>query len=228
MPTTEKTETKPQKTSVFNRLRGINLEEKHKEKRNLKYLPWATAWATVKSIYPDATHHIVKDEDGNRFHREGKFAYVETEVTIDGEKITESLAVMNNMNQSIPYEEITSMNVDKSIKRCLTKNLAMFGLDLNLWEGEELSDEAKELKQQQEEEEKKAKAELKKSVQEVVEYGNNLMKIGVTKEAMMEIIKKYNDGNGNPASIQSIEVCKTVKEELEKFVKKTIINKESK
>jgi hypothetical protein len=104
----------------------------------------------------------------------------------------------------------------------------MFGLDLNLWEGEELSDEAKELKQQQEEEEKKAKAELKKSVQEVVEYGNDLMKKGVTKEAMMEVIKKYNDGNGNPASIQSIEVCKTVKEELEKLVKKTIINKESK
>ena len=37
----------------------------------------------------------------------------------------------------------------------------------------------------------------------------------------MEIIKKINDGNGNPASLKTVEACATAKTELEKL-KKTV------
>ena len=217
----EKENSQKKELTVFETLRAINLEDKHKQKGKLAYLPWATAWATVKLIYPDAKYDIIRDDDGNRYHIEGKTCYVETSVTINGETMTETLAIMDNANKAILATDVTSTNVDKSLKRCLTKTLALFGLDLNLWEGEELSDEARELKEKQEKEDKKAKAELSKAIKEVFDLGNELFKLGVTNEAVMEIIKKINDGNGNPASLKTVEACATAKTELEKL-KKTV------
>ena len=51
--------------TVFETLRAINLESKHKQKGKLTYLPWATAWATVKLAFPDANYDTIKDENGN-------------------------------------------------------------------------------------------------------------------------------------------------------------------
>lgn len=82
--------------NVFETLRAINLESKHKQKGKLTYLPWATAWATVKLAFPDANYETIKDENGNRYHVEGKTCYVETQVTIQGETISETLAIMDN------------------------------------------------------------------------------------------------------------------------------------
>ncbi len=205
--------------NVFETLRAINLESKHKQKGKLTYLPWATAWATVKLAFPDANYETIKDENGNRYHVEGKTCYVETQVTIQGETISETLAIMDNANKAILANDVTSTNVDKSIKRCLTKNLGLFGLDLNLWEGEELSDEAKELKEQKAEADKKAKNELTKAIKEVVDLGNELIKSGVAKETMMEIIQKHNDGNGNPTALKTVKMCAAAKADLLKLKK---------
>lgn len=199
-----------EKKPIFQTLREIDLKEKHKKKGNLNYLPWATAWATVKTIYPDATYRTIRDYDDKRYHVEGNYAYVETEVTIENETLGETLAIMDMKNQPILAENITSTNVDKSLKRCLTKNLGLFGLDLNLWEGEELSDEAKEIKDQKEEEEKKARAALRAEIDKVVEYGNKLIEAGVDKKSLTNCVAKFNGGNGNPSSIKSIEDCSAV------------------
>lgn len=67
------------------------------------------------------------------------------------------------------------------------------------------------------ERERKTEArELAKHIKEVIEKGNELLKLGMEKETMMEIVGKYNGGNGNPASIKAIETCKAVIEEFEK------------
>lgn len=88
-------------------------------------------------------YEVVKAENGCIYHTDGKTCWVETCVTIGAESQTEVLAVMDHRNQSIPYESITSTAVAKAIKRCLVKNLALFGLDLNLWYAEEVSESAK-------------------------------------------------------------------------------------
>lgn len=216
-----------EKKSIFQTLRGIDLKEKHKKKGSLTYLPWATAWATVKSIYPDATYKTVRDYDDNRYHVEGNYAYVETEVTIENETLGETLAIMDMKNQPIPAKEVTSTNVDKSLKRCLTKNLGLFGLDLNLWEGEELSDEAKEIKEQKTEEEKKAKAALRAEIDKVVAYGNAVIAAGVDKKELTDCVAKYNDGNGNPSSIKTIDGCNAVLEGLKAAFDKRLTAKTS-
>lgn len=197
--------------SVFATLREIDMSSKHKEKNKLSYLPWASAWATVKSIYPDATFKVLRDYNDNLYFTDGKTCRVETEVTIEGQTQWETLAVMDHRNASIPLDNITSTAVDKSIKRCLTKNLALFGLDLNLWEGEELSDEAKVIV---EEKEKIAKEALDEKKKEVKEKGTALIKLGVSPEKMYEIVSKHNAGNKNPGSIKSIEVCEAILKEF--------------
>ncbi len=212
-----------EKQSVFQTLRAINLEEKHKDKdigkgRILSYLSWASAWAAVKTQYPDATYQIVKDINNCIYHTDGKTCWVETSVTIEGLTQNEVLAIMNNTNQSISYEQVTSVNVQKSLKRCLTKNLALFGLDLNLWDGEELSDEAKEIKEAEEKEKLEL---LKVKREEVVAAGSKLMELGVTKDDVFAVVGKHNDGNKNPRSIQSIEVGDEILEDFKKMIPKT-------
>ena len=175
---------------------------------------------TVLTITEKKANKIVKclnEIFDEMFNEQG--CYVETQVTIQGETISETLAIMDNANKAILANDVTSTNVDKSIKRCLTKNLGLFGLDLNLWEGEELSDEAKELKEQKAEADKKAKNELTKAIKEVVDLGNELIKSGVAKEAMMEIIQKHNDGNGNPTALKTVEMCAAAKADLLKLKK---------
>lgn len=50
----------------------------------------------------------------------------------------------------------------------------------------------------------------------VIALGTQIIKAGMTKENLMNIVAKYNGGNGNPSSIKSIDVCKTISEELQK------------
>ena len=67
-------------------------------------------------------------------------------VHIGEETQSEQLPVLDFKNKAVPFETVDSAAVNKAIKRCLTKNLALFVLVLSLWNGEELSDNAKEAK----------------------------------------------------------------------------------
>lgn len=143
------------KNSVFNTLYKIDVSDKTKEKNKLTYLSWASAWAEVKKIYPDATYTIYPqyiDELGNtRFwHDDGKTGWVQVGVTIDGIEQIEILAIMDYKNQAIPADKITSVDANKSKQRCLVKACAMHGLALHIYEGEDIPEavaRAEELKQ---------------------------------------------------------------------------------
>lgn len=133
--------------NIFSILNNVDVSNKIKEKGGLSYLSWSSAWSEVKKKYPDATYEIkpqVIDEGGNtRFwHDDGKTGWVEVSVTIGGITHTEVLAIMDFKNKSIPAENITSVDANKSLKRCLVKALAMHGLGLYIYEGEDLPEEA--------------------------------------------------------------------------------------
>ncbi|MBQ2397789.1 MAG: DUF1071 domain-containing protein [Bacteroidales bacterium] len=137
--------TKENKT-VFEILNNVNLKEKTKEKGGLNYLSWSSAWAEVKKKYPDATYEIIPqiiDDSGNtRFwHDDGKTGWVEVRVTIGNISHTEVLAIMDFKNKSIAAENITSVDANKSMKRCLVKACAMHGLGLYIYEGEDLPED---------------------------------------------------------------------------------------
>jgi hypothetical protein len=142
--------------SIFETLNNVDVSAKIKEKGGLSYLSWSSAWSEVKKKYPDATYEIkpqVIDDGGNtRFwHDDGKTGWVEVSVTIGDITHTEILAIMDFKNKSIPADQITSVDANKSMKRCLVKACAMHGLGLYIYEGEDLPEEASKLIELQDE-----------------------------------------------------------------------------
>ena len=129
--------------SVFSILNDTDVSDRVKTKNGLSYLSWSSAWAEVKQVDPNANFKVypqVMDERGNtRFwHDDGKSGWVEVGVTVNGQEIVEHLAIMDFKNAAIPPDEITSVNANKAMKRCLVKAIAMHGLGLHIYEGEDL------------------------------------------------------------------------------------------
>ena len=152
--------TKEEFISLYN----INVNDKVEEKNGLSYLSWSYARAEFKKVYPEATYEIkffgykpyVFDEDLGYM--------VFTSVTAGGITHEMRLPVMDWANKAMKNKEYTykvkdyntkqyvdktvatatMFDVNKAIMRCLTKNLAMFGLGLYIYAWEDLPEEQKE------------------------------------------------------------------------------------
>ena len=131
--------------SVFETLNSINVNDKVEKKSNLTYLSWAWAWEQLKWNYPQASYTIDEDVNGMFYHNDGKSAWVKTGITVQGQEHIEYLPVMDFRNNSITIEKITSVDVNKSIQRSLTKSIARHGLGLYIYANEDLPSVAEEL-----------------------------------------------------------------------------------
>lgn len=129
------------------------VEVKRSGGTDLKYLSWSYAWAEFKKAYPDATYTVAKDEHNRPYFGDDNIGYmVYTSVTADGQTYEMWLPVMDGANKAmkaVPYEyktkfgtksveAMTMFDVNKTVMRCLVKNLAMFGLGLYIYAGEDL------------------------------------------------------------------------------------------
>jgi hypothetical protein len=121
-------------------------------------LSWANAWAEFKKVYPYATYEVVKF-DGKPYVYDENLGYMcYTTVTVGDLTHEMWLPVMDGANKAMkaqPYEYTTKygkktceaatmFDINKTIMRCLVKNLAMFGLGLYIYAGEDLPEEEKE------------------------------------------------------------------------------------
>ena len=127
---------------------------------------------------------------------------METWVKIGGETQFETLAVFDYKNNCLPLEDVSYMDVEKSVKRCLTKNIALFGLGLSLWIGEELSDLAKKQKT-------KKNAELVSVQKEIIEAAKEKIRSGKKSEEIYSIITEIS-GVRKPADIDDLETANRV------------------
>ena len=130
--------------NYFQTLNNINVNGKTEKKGNLTYLSWPFAWGEIKKLHPDATYTIYENADGWNYHTDGRTAWVKTGVTICGIEHIEYLPVMDNRNNSIPLEKITSRNVNDAIQRSITKACARHGLGLYIYAGEDLPEIVRE------------------------------------------------------------------------------------
>lgn len=165
--------------AIFSYLYALDVNE-HVEKKNsgsavLSYLSWSWAWAEVKKKYPDANYEIERFENNLPYVYDENTGYmVFTKVTIGGMTHEMWLPVMDGANKAMkahPYtykvikwtnnkrdgftdksvEGATMFDVNKTIMRCLVKNLAMFGLGLYIYAGEDLPESPPASKEQVEE-----------------------------------------------------------------------------
>lgn len=151
-----------EKKSVFATLNAINVNDHTEVKDNgqakLTYLSWVWAWQQVKQKYPDANYEV-KHWDGKPYLHDETLGYMcETSVTIQGETMTMWLPVMNEANKAMKstawsyktrkgdkwVQPATMFDINTTIMRCLVKNLAMFGLGLYIYAGEDIPAEEAE------------------------------------------------------------------------------------
>lgn len=143
---------KENKKSLFERLSAINVNENTDTRDNLTYLTWSWAWTMFKKEVPDATYEVRHWDGKPYFYDENTGYMVETKVTAEGQTYEMWLPVMNGANKAMkaqPYtyktkygekevEAATMFDINKSIMRCLVKNIAMFGLGLYIYADEDL------------------------------------------------------------------------------------------
>lgn len=125
--------------SVYETLSSISVKEKIERKGNLDYLSWANAWAMLKAVYPHAQRKVYEHEHtGFNYFTDGKSAYVKVGIIINNLEHIDYLPVMDFRNNAIPMEKVTAMDVNKTIQRSTAKAIAMHGLGLSLWTGEDI------------------------------------------------------------------------------------------
>jgi hypothetical protein len=114
----------------------INVNDHTERKGNLTYLSWAWAWAEVLKIDPTARYRVHEFADLPVCYLRNGTAMVKVSVEIKGDIKTCLLPVMDNRNRSIVDPD--SFAVNTAIMRCLTKCIALFGLGLYIFAGEDL------------------------------------------------------------------------------------------
>ena len=148
---------------MFNALSNLDLSDKCEKRESLIYVSWSNAWSEFKSAYPSATYRILKNENGLPYFSDPNLGImVFTEVTVDDVTHQMWLPVMDSKNKAMkltPYtyqvwdnykksfaektvQAASMFDINKTLMRCLVKNLAMFGLGLYIFQGDDLPEKS--------------------------------------------------------------------------------------
>lgn len=199
------------------KLLALNVNEKVEDKNGLSYLSWSWAWTELLKICPDATYEIKKFGDKQLPYvydeETGYMAF--TSMTINGITREMWLPVMDSankamLNHSYKYklkkfnpklrqweiiekevQPATMFDINKTIMRCLTKNIAMFGLGMYIYAGEDLPEQLEEDTQTATQTATQATTQNKEEVSNV-NYRTELINYSKEKKLdLTDIAKKY-------------------------------------
>ena len=120
--------------STFERLASINVNEYVEKKNGLSYVSWAWAVDQLLRQDPTATWEYLFWQD-KPYCPIGETAMVFCRVTAFGITRTSQLPVMNHRNQPIPTPN--SFELNTAMQRCLAKAIALHGLALYVYAGED-------------------------------------------------------------------------------------------
>lgn len=202
--------------NLFEQLYDVDVRDRMYQKQGLSYIPWATAWSEVAKIFPNATYEIIKFGEKQLPYTESDLGImVFTQVTIDGVTREMCLPVMDGSNKAMKSVEYTyktksgektvsaatMFDINKTIMRCLAKNLAMFGLGLHLWTKEEAPESVIECEK------------LQKDCMELISKKAALSE--EAKKKVGEICKEIlPEENGDPRICNDNEILEKLKKKL--------------
>lgn len=121
--------------NYFTALNEIDCSANMEKKGNFSYLSWPFAIAELKNKHPGATWEV-KRFDGMPYCKSELGYFVEVEVTVAGVTHSQIHPVLNNRNK--PIEKPTVFEINTSIQRCMVKAIALHGLGLYIYAGEDL------------------------------------------------------------------------------------------
>ena len=212
------------KESVFETLSKIDVSGHVEKKMGLSYLSWAWCWQTLKTAYPDTPvpkitkyKEMLLTKNGYELtDREVPYlttptgTMVEVTVSIKGVDYTQSLYVMDNRNKVVVNPTIGQIN--KTIQRCTVKAIAMAGLGLNLYAGEDLPMGDISEQDKKKAEQKRKQSEQKARLQTV---------LGEYRELLPKVAEAYETTTGEIEE----QVKQTAESEIENFDKMPAINR---
>lgn len=117
--------------SLYQELSAISVKEYTEQKGKFTYLSWCFAVQELLKRVPDATWEMPEPTvlaDGSMI--------VWCKLTADGITRTAYLPVMDNYNKAISKPDAFAVN--KAMQRCLAKAIALHGLGLYIYAGEDL------------------------------------------------------------------------------------------
>lgn len=149
----------------MNDLLKLNVNERLEKKGKLSYLSWAHAWGEALKIDPAATFDVQTFDRGDGVKQPymdvNGTAMVWVTVTLNGKPMTCQLPVMDNMNKAIKNPDAFAVNT--AMMRCMVKALALHGLGLYVYAGEDLPEDSD--KEEKKEEKKVEKPEPPRKIE---------------------------------------------------------------
>jgi len=173
--------------SVFQKLKDVDISKLAEQKGKFDYLSWAHAVREMLKVFPEATWEV-HEYDSMPYMQTATGYYTKVSVTIEGLTRTQIHPVLDNKNQTI--DTPNAFQINTSIQRCLAKAIALHGLGLSLFAGEDLPDNITD-----------------KQEKEFTKLANQV-KDEKAKNAMLSALKGGRINESNYA--KSLEHCKTI------------------
>jgi len=124
-----------ERSKMIAQLLKTNVNEHTEKKNGLTYLSWAWAWA--EALKADSSASYKTEMFGDKcFMDVNGTAMVFVTVTMFGKPMTCQLPVMDFRNKAILNPDAFAVNT--AIMRCMTKALALHGLGLYIYSGDDL------------------------------------------------------------------------------------------
>ena len=121
--------------NYFAKLSAIDVGSQIEKKGEFSYLSWPFAVQQLRNFDEKATWEV-KRFDGLPFQKTELGVFVEVSVTVQGVQLSQIHPVLDSKNR--PLLEPSAFDINTSIQRCLVKAIALHGLGLNVYAGEDL------------------------------------------------------------------------------------------
>ena len=122
--------------STFMKLFKTDVSKYTEKKGKYNYLSWSYAVQELKRACPTARWGVTKAEDGSPFFVTQCGYFVDVWVEVDGISLSQIHPVLDNRND--PIEKPNAFQINTSLQRALAKCIALHGLGLYIFAGEDL------------------------------------------------------------------------------------------
>ena len=121
--------------TTFVKLSKIDVSKHIEKKGQFSYLSWPFAVSMLRQHAPTATWEV-RRFDGLPYQQTELGYFVEVAVTVDGLVLSQIHPVLDSRNK--PIAKPSTFDINTSIQRCLVKAIALHGLGISIYAGEDL------------------------------------------------------------------------------------------
>ena len=122
--------------STFMKLFKTDVSKYVEQKGKYNYLSWSYAVQELKRACPTARWGVTKAENGAPFHKTECGYFVDVWVEVDGVSLSQIHPVLDHRNEAV--ENPNAFQINTSLQRALAKCIALHGLGLYIFAGEDL------------------------------------------------------------------------------------------